>query len=378
MQGVVLMITSGGTQGERSILALEKISILWNSQIMKVFIFGAGASVASQGLDYERGQLKAPFSNELADPRYSDIARKVGLSLSPLASLNYKVLKSQKSLEQCLTEQWNEIDSLKIESSKEAERKFFGLFTYYLWRLLQDVSATYQDGMNKNIYRNFVMKLIEEEEEFGFINFNYDTLLDQAYQETRGIVLANSLTAYTKNNYIKPHGSVNWFLRLRDNDPRFFSESTTDIPARFERASALIFNPEESLSVEQVIVVESKHMDLKSPSFIASDLFEGQYAYPLLFLPLISKQYDWVQGFYEKIIQEGRQLLEKADEIYLIGYRAKDDIVRELFTNVQPETIINVVGSTEASEILSDVLKWKKLKSGEVFHEGFESFVDLY
>lgn len=345
---------------------------------MKVFIFGAGASLGSQGVDFERLHVKAPLVSDLADPRYSDIADYVGLSQDFLSSLQAEILKSNKSLEQCLTDRWDKINTLNSESKKRTERKFFGQFTFYLWRLLQGVSETYHDGMNKNIYKEFIRKLNDNDEEYGFISFNYDTLLDQAYQEVGAAVLANTLLSYKASNYIKPHGSVNWFLKLRTSDPKFPTETAMDIPGRFGRASTLIFNS-NPISMGEAIVVDPGAVDLKDPKFIASPLFGGQYAYPLLFLPTISKQYAWVQGFSDEIILEGRELIKKAKEIYLIGYRAQDDIIRELFSTVQSGATLNVVGFDDVNEIRSNVLGWRKeLKPGAAFHKGFESFVASY
>ncbi|MCI0330034.1 MAG: hypothetical protein L0196_03650 [candidate division Zixibacteria bacterium] len=142
---------------------------------MKVFILGAGASAASQAnmRGFSDGQ-RAPLVNELFHPRYLSYFDELGFSKGQFEEFS-RAKKPNDSIEQWLTERWLGITKLKTPSRIQAERTEFGKIAFYLWRLLQGVSNTYNDT---NLYRSFLKKLRTIDENFGIINFNYDTLLD--------------------------------------------------------------------------------------------------------------------------------------------------------------------------------------------------------
>jgi hypothetical protein len=109
---------------------------------MQVFIFGAGASQASQqspfGLNVN--SARAPLVDQLFDPRYGDCARNI---LSDEDFQEARLGVQSGSLEKWLTQRWEQIESRNLEITKISERTFFGRIYFYIWTLLQRVSTTY-------------------------------------------------------------------------------------------------------------------------------------------------------------------------------------------------------------------------------------------
>src|SRR5262249_39049234 len=113
---------------------------------MKVFIFGAGASQASQ--QPPRGSNvpspKAPLVDQLFEPQYGDCGRNI-LSDEEFQEARLGT-ESARSLEQWLTQRWEQIQSRKQDTTKTGEKAFFGRICFYIWNLLQRVSTTYNDA----------------------------------------------------------------------------------------------------------------------------------------------------------------------------------------------------------------------------------------
>lgn len=343
---------------------------------MKVFIFGAGASVGSQDRYYDINTVRAPLVNELFDERYSPYAEKIGISKEEQSEYREEIRSSNKSLEEWLTARWIKMDDINNPPKKQREQKFFGRLTYYIWWLLQNVSNTYS---SENAYNLFLKKVIDDDEPFGVINFNYDTLLDRAY-EKEGIVLGGNIQNYINNKYIKPHGSVNWLLRMRDTDQRMdLHEHNIDISVRLSRATSQMYK-KDPISIKKVIVHSPTNVAFNSLKniFVTHDS-EKEFYYPLILLPLSSKLYDHIEGFKQKIIEEGKELLSQANEVYLIGYRAEDDVIKEMFEDIYIGAKLNIVGENTADAIFKNIKKWKpSIREGEKYRSGFENFAYNY
>ena len=340
---------------------------------MKVFIFGAGASLGSQGpTPYSNESLRAPLVDQLFEPRYGDSAHNI---LSDEDFQQGRLAAQSGSLEKWLTQRWEQIESLKQDINKTSERAFFGRICFYIWNLLQRVSTTYNSS---NGYNLFTKKLKDQDDPFGLISFNYDTLLDRAVKSQFGVQLV-SLEDYFKVPLIKPHGSVNWLSQKRNDDPNAYPRASFDVPGLLSMASSLIFNG-GPLNFGDVRVLYPDDPELVNVQYISQGKFSQQYFYPLILLPLMVKQYDFLTGFNEKIISKGKKILSTASEIYLIGYRAVDDIVKEMFTEVKSGVILHVVSLADSKEILSRVLDSHpgKLKEGQIFSRGFWDFIQEY
>lgn len=337
---------------------------------MKIFVFGAGASRGSQYISHQdASKIRAPLVDELFDSVYERYAADVGLSAKSFHEYRQSV-KENGSLEKWLTKKWEESEIIESKLFKDAEKADMGRLPFYIWWLLQNVSNTYN---YENGYEFFLDVLRNKREEFGLISFNYDTLLDRAVKQIFGRQLVNSIESYFAARLIKPHGSVNWFLQKRSIDE---DGHRMVIDRKIDLASSLIFKP-NPISMENMQIVGPDDPHLSSKEFIGDSRFNSQYCYPLIFLPLTVKQYNFVEGFSEKIINEGKKLLQRAKEVYLVGYRARDEIIKDMFKEVSEGTVLNVVGLKGARVIMDRVLGWDLgFSKGKVYHKGFESFIE--
>ena len=315
---------------------------------MKIFVFGAGASQGSQEGSSVPDDKKAPLVDELFSPQYRTST--VFLSDEEFAECRQGTLDCG-SVEQWLSERWERVESLKEEWNKFAERALFGKLTLHLWLLLQGISDTYTDA---NGYSVFLKRLRSRDEPFAFISFNYDTLLDQAVQSRFGITLL-ALDDYLSFGLIKPHGSVNWILPQRPTDPKIKVGAHEDV--RLHVATERLFNG-PPISLQDLAVYPPRPSSSSQPFLVLFSTPGAQYSYPLLFMPLTTKLYPIVSDFYERVIVKGKELLSQATQIYLIGYRAADGIVKEMFQEVGPGTAIHIVGHGSAGEVMTSVLSW--------------------
>jgi hypothetical protein len=345
---------------------------------MKVFIFGAGASRGSQNPAVGMGPGRnAPLVDQLFDPEYLALAN---VNISLLSDDDVQSaragIKAAGSLEKWLTESWEKIGSLRQAATKSAQRALFGRITLYVWNLLREVSKTYD---NSNGYYLFAKGLKAQDEAFGLISFNYDTLLDRALKEAFGVPMM-TLEHYQAISYIKPHGSVNWLLAKRPSDPPFRSTKIFPIQPRLAAAAYSIFNGSQ-LDGRSIRVMQPNDPELDSPIDILIDAqFDQQYFYPLIFMPLRVKQYQAISGFYEILQSQWTDWLSRASEVFLIGYRAEDDIIKEMLSKVKRRALLNVVSIDDAEEIAERVLKQhpRELQRGTVSAEGFYKFAENY
>lgn len=341
---------------------------------MKVFIFGAGASLGSQNEKYAKGsQHRAPLVDELFDIAYKDYAVDI-LSPDDLTDSNI-ALKENQTIEQWLTTRWENIKN-KDEKTKHAELAFFGRVTIYIWKLMLSISETYN---SQNAYNVLLNKIRKKEEKFGLISFNYDTLLEKAVFEQYGYTFEETLIDYETVELVKPHGSINWLFRGDSTGKTLLPNVARDVPLRMKVAARNMFAQKQTMDRINIFspnnrLIKLSTIDLLHRSF---DVFP---LYPLVLIPLITKLHKEIEKFQERIIHKGIELLSKADEIYLIGYRAEDELIEEMFKAIKKETIIHSVGLETSEEILDKVIKLNptKLKKGNVYKKGFRDFVVNY
>ncbi|MDD5566705.1 MAG: hypothetical protein PHH01_00765 [Patescibacteria group bacterium] len=339
---------------------------------MKVFIFGAGASKGSKKPTHSipDNVLKSrvsPITDELFNQEYESYAGEVKLSTSNLVRYRNEI-KEHESLEKWITEKWNNKNS-HSDFRKKGENGEFGKISMYIWRLFQGVSVTYNYD---NYYRRLMQKLYNDDIKSGFISFNYDTLLDLAITEVFNVPLTG-LDEYYDINYIKPHGSINWFIKKRSIDP---TGSNVGLTEKYNIAASRMFNGDPH-KWENIFIVPPTLEALNTNDFINNGRFDHEYGYPLIFLPLRIKQYELVENYYSNIIERGIGLLAEASEIYIIGYSARDEIVKDLFGKVKPETIIHIISYNSAHKISDEIKKWKpEIKIGHLYNNGFANFVE--
>ncbi|MDB4978122.1 MAG: hypothetical protein JWM56_308 [Candidatus Peribacteria bacterium] len=222
----------------------------------------------------------------------------------------------------------------------------------------------------------------DRDEDIGLISFNYDTLLDQAITEHRKVSLT-SLEAYKRENYVKPHGSINWFLGTRSEDPFPPREVTFDRGTRIKFSAQHMFNG-PPLDLDKLEMLDANHEDLIRLENLDKlfQRFDPKYFYPLVLVPLLTKLYPHINQLNELIINEGKKLLSQASEIFFIGYQASDEVIFEMLEDIQYGVPLHVIGNKAGStnQIMKKTLEHPvvqgRLTEGILYSDGFAQFVD--
>ena len=159
--------------------------------------------------------------------------------------------------------------------------------------------------------------------------------------------------------------------REEDPDP---VETTPDAYGRMALAASLMFAG-APISVTRLIVFDPAHL-----GDYAALAYRFTYVYSLIFMPLTAKQYGSVDGFLDRSIARCQEIVAQAEHIYLIGYSANDDIIRDILKPVRSnQTRLHVVGRSSAKAIQQSVLNWcPNLVEGFALGDGFEAFVEQY
>lgn len=351
---------------------------------MRVYVFGAGASRGSQ-LETGPPSRLAPLMNELFNPQYvNEYAHKVTLTANDIGGLRTSI--GTTPVEDWLTARWAAIEKLPTPQAKQAALTEFGRLTFYVWRMFLEISATWNP---ENLYCNFVAQIVAQGVPFGLISFNYDTLLDMSLQHIVGGEDLMHLGSYGRANLIKPHGSVNWIVPRRPApvpaDPEFpvdrEREDQIDYDARIVLAMGRMFNGPPAVNLDRVLVIPPQHRVLRPTGEGAgvAGVFRwvhNQYFYPLVMLPLTSKQYGFLPTLPDIMIKQASDLLRQAEDVYLIGYRARDEIFDRMGNAIPEGARLHVVGRTAAHEIADRILARRpQLHRGRVHTEGFRGFV---
>jgi len=352
------------------------IDLQSNLSHMKVFIFGAGAS---KGIGTISGtKLTFPITSELFDDTYMEF-------LSNRASHNdarfdfsqlVRKISVEGDLESYLTKKWENANKKKHKLYQKKEIKWFGGIGLYIWDLFKVLSLRSSDY---NPYKNLLEKLEAREENFGLISFNYDTVLDRAYA-TLIHEEFNHLEIYLSNNFIKPHGSVNWFLRKREADRPVENRSSGDLNSRVNHIISQMYDG-RSFQSGSIEILSPTHSDFKLDFWpLISSRFDNQYFFPLIFLPLTTKLNYLVPEMYKRMVEDAQAMLSQAKEIYFIGYRARDEIIKVMCSRVGPKAKIFVISNNDpgsiAKRLEKEVLKAKP--KIEVSLDDFENFVNTF
>jgi hypothetical protein len=339
---------------------------------MKVYIFGAGASLGSQSKDIEPN-LKAPLIDNVFDADYEEYADALYIDRAKLREIKSRI--GDAPLEEWLTKEWDRIHEPHGKEVLSAGLKTFGDLSLYTWWLMTNISTTYDYS---NGYHRFLQKLVtlDDKEEKAYINFNYDLLLDKAFEKVLGYDLSSMITNYTTHNYLKPHGSVNWFVKMRPSASKLNDADRMEKEIIFSRIAGEMFRAEPI--EKRLIIVDPLNPKLNKLSQLYTGVFDlGEYGFPLVLLPLSTKMDDLISGFMDTFKAELPRIFEKATEIYLIGYRGRDDLVKEMFSYVPPGTKIHSVGLGHAKEVQDHALSLhSNLVAGDVYTDGFSNFVD--
>lgn len=344
----------------------------------KVFIFGAGASLGSQQEYIHNQELLPPLSNDLFRNEYVGYAQQLGLSMEDFKRYRTEIEEAE-SVEQWLTSLWDSANKQKTERNKKAIQSEFGKITYYMWRLLQVVSNAYDP--TKTIYVDLIRSLKDREEDFGLITFNYDTLLDQAVQDIFHEVFED-FSQYLDFPLLKLHGSINWLLKMRPNDSSADRSPTFDIAQRIRIFGRQMYTNESPFSLEDLQVLDPKDLTLNNTHDLVRHMINTSHYYPLMFLPVISKQYAFVNEFENRVLNKAKKLLWEAEEIFVIGYRANDKVIEELLKGIPQGKRFVVVGrDTESAKETAqkiELIAPQFRKRVEHFPGSFKNFVEKY
>jgi hypothetical protein len=340
---------------------------------MKIYVFGAGASHGSQDTQ-NSPHLVPPLIDQLFDSTYHSYATDVFVDPERISELKEEV--GDAPLEEWLTSQWTLINEPHGKEALAYGKKLFGDLALYVWWMMSNISATYNSN---NVYSQLLKKLrkLDDKEEQAFVNFNYDLFLDKALSKMYGYDLSGQIQSYTTYNYLKPHGSVNWFLNKRDTDKKIEQQDRHGgLEVKLNKVAGGYFNGERIEGGRIVLDPLNENLyDIKS-LFSSLTFSTGTYGYPLVMLPLASKMYEVVEDFIGIMNLEFKRIFSQATEIYVIGYRANDDIFQEMVKHCAKETTVNVVSMGDSAEIMSRILKSSpNLKEGEKYDNGFSNYV---
>lgn len=357
---------------------------------MKLFVFGAGASYDYLGTEDQNPYVKdrprpAPLVKHLFDVEGLDENSMVSDERRTLTDLRgvlseedreeYRTDGEKRGVEEFLTEKWEATEKLRDEDNKESKLASFGRVAFYLWWRFQVVSSAYRP---RNAYEVLLKKLDTKDEPFGLITFDYDTLLDQALIKIRGVNLV-SLKTYRENRLVKLHGSVNWFVRKETDEspPPSFAEDH----ATWARQAANFMFRGGDFDLSRTRAIDPTEEQLKNVGALRKHpLFRDHYFYPLVLIPLTTKLYPRVKGHQPDLVQAARDLLKVSSDIYVIGYRGKDELFQDLIESTSRTMQVHVVGSKEgAGKTMDHLLSLnRQLKKGAIYSDGFYSFAQDY
>ncbi|MCI0330721.1 MAG: hypothetical protein L0196_07195 [candidate division Zixibacteria bacterium] len=70
-------------------------------------------------------------------------------------------------------------------------------------------------------------------------------------------------------------------------------------------------------------------------------------------------------------------MIKQAKEIYVIGYRARDEVIRDIFEGFKSSTELDIISSNDARDIADHL---RGLKAGlhprNIYNQGFSNFLD--
>lgn len=343
---------------------------------MDVYIFGAGASLGSQG-DGSYGHHAAPLINNLFDDIYIENAKVIRVSPERIQQL--KRLIGSQPLEKWLTEEWQRILAVQSREARFAGQKLFGDLALYIWWTMVGVSTTYSDT---NGYHTFLRKLadVDSPTEKAFINFNYDLLLDKSLEKVYGYDLSGTLEKYTNVNYLKPHGSVNWFVDRRQGSDEIvqpLDSGHDQLDVILNKVASNMFKGTNI--AKKMKVLDPFNLNLYDLWRIFDRVYShGDYGYPLVLLPLSSKMDDLIEGFVSRMKSKFPRIFTKAKNVYVIGYSGNDALFDEMLSFCNPGTKLHIVGMTDAGIVQSKIIKTHtNLIAGSVHTNGFLDFVHV-
>ncbi len=137
-----------------------------------------------------------------------------------------------------------------------------------------------------------------------------------------------------------------------------------------------MFNGTPIRSWDQLLVIPPRHVAMRNYETVFRWVSYGSF-YPLVLLPLTTKMHDFMPALIPDMIERAQRLLARADNVYVVGYRARDEIFRSMLETVRQGTRLHVIGRGSTSQIAGHILglcpHMSLFTDSEV---GFQGFVE--
>lgn len=271
-------------------------------------------------------------------------------------------LNRTKSLEESVSDIWKKAVA---NNDKERQKQLVG-FTYYLQFLFYFLSKQFGKETTNNYYAlatyisDFLNPTRDAEAELLVINFNYDLLMDIAFDK---------MEDEKRLKYSKVHGSCDkcWVVRGGGYPYKMYDYNSGD---------GLIENYAEHFGEffkrgpEEYDLLEIGKKKAEGDKFIMR---------PAILLPFYSK-YDLGFPCFERDLQKIKSHLSNTDGILIIGWSAKDgELIKLMQDNIKKEIPLMVVAGniSEAKEIRSRLSKVPFYGNNTFNFVGFTNFMGL-
>jgi hypothetical protein len=329
-----------------------------------VVIFGAGAS-----FDCIPGRPGFPLTKDLFNQGHHGV--RGALESFPLLNgdLADIALKSGPDLEAYFDSVLDE--TLNKESLPAHKRKKnitrLATMQYYLQRLSQIFDPL---GKQNNSNYTRLLEWLDDQDAISkqptYISFNYDTIFDYRFS-ARYSFNPNRLMDYLQVKFIKPHGSSNWFTMIAcpDNPDKqiVISANAEQLLLRQRRFDEIQVST-DATSLQQTI---------------SCNRTNGKFENPTIILPVLGKFTMSVYEHLKPVFEAMKTSISEADQVLIIGYRARDKDMIECFQNIPAGKSINVsvVGTQTADVVQDDIVKMNaSLYKGFVEDTGFSGFIE--
>lgn len=286
---------------------------------MKMVIVGAGASydsiiLGNTPLSDSQGRWRPPINGGLFgfNTEFDEILKKYPGALS---------FRSDISLCPDIEEYFqNKYDLSQGPGGETLQLQILNV-QFYLQDLFYSISHEYIDFGTSN-YDILVSQAYEyylrSKEEVLFVSFNYDTLLEKSIENICKVRF-DTIQDYMKSplKVFKPHGSCNWVRTIADLDRNQITSmkkngfakvlySSSDITKTLKH----IDNLNKNIGILQTSLAE-----------IENNPQSNLVCVPQILIPLQSKDEFIMPDFH---LKELGSLLEKVNEIFIIGWKANE------------------------------------------------------
>ncbi|OGG15626.1 hypothetical protein A2866_04445 [Candidatus Roizmanbacteria bacterium RIFCSPHIGHO2_01_FULL_39_8] len=351
---------------------------------MKIFVFGAGASHSAHTKKLPKHKIPPVTRGIFQGCNQYDIhyAKEIGLSIHDLNEIEDDSANfydpTGVNIEKWLTTRWEEAHVMKPGKHKHAQFSKLAKIAFYIWILFLRVSECVyknEDNCRHTVYRTLLNKIHSKKEDFGIINFNYDLLLDLTFSDVFNVNF-DTFDDYIKNDYLKPHGSVNWFTTETSKNLLLSKTDDFDVGLHMRVAMSKMYK-RKMMDLDQHKVINPNDLNLYNILQIYRRL-SYQLFYPLIILPI----YKDSMVVEDQIIKRAHDMFKTAKEIYLVGYRATDETASKLFTYIPDGTAkIHIVNSERSSVEVAEYIQKKypnKFRGMCIWNNGFKEFVHNY